>query len=137
MVGWQIVEFRTKSPFPVAWDNIGLRLIQIAHGKVVWVLDMWKIKGKLNNNEAKQANAPHIAFPVELLRIFHAVDIPKAGVGVTKDLTIIWDDLRTEMKTLVDVGMMAKLLLAEKYPKTSYGNLSLKTSVEEVLGIFN
>lgn len=47
---------------------------------------------------------------------------------------IIWDDLRTELKALVDAGMMAKLLLAEKYPKSSYGNLSLKTSVEEVLG---
>jgi ribonuclease D len=39
------------------------------------------------------------------------------------------------MKTLVEVGMIAEVLLAEKYPKTSYGNPSLKTSVEEVLGI--
>jgi ribonuclease D len=44
------------------------------------------------------------------------------------------DDLRTEMKNLVDCGMMARLLLAEKYQKQTYGNLSLKTSVEDVLG---
>ncbi|KAJ6588060.1 hypothetical protein B0H19DRAFT_1057329 [Mycena capillaripes] len=38
------------------------------------------------------------------------------------------------MMNLVDAGMMAKLLLAEKYPKTGYRNLSLKTSMQNVLG---
>ncbi|KAJ7926837.1 ribonuclease H-like domain-containing protein [Mycena leptocephala] len=102
----------------VAWDNIGLRLIQIARGREVWVLDMWKIK----------------AFPRELIRILGSADIPKVGVGIIRDILVIWDDLRFEMKNLVDAGMMAKLLLAEKYPKLAYGNLSLKTSVEDVLG---
>ncbi|KAJ6538804.1 hypothetical protein DFH09DRAFT_1283188 [Mycena vulgaris] len=46
---------------------------------------------------------------------------------------VIWDDVRIEMKNLVDIGMMGKLLLSEKYPKRAYGNLALKTCVEEIL----
>ncbi|KAJ7925803.1 ribonuclease H-like domain-containing protein [Mycena leptocephala] len=118
LLGWQIVELATHCIFPVAWDNIGLRLIQIAYGEVVWVLDMWKIR----------------CVPKELRRILLAVKIPKTGVGLLKDISVVWDDLRMEMKNLVDCGMMARLLLAEKYQKQAYGNLSLKTSVEDVLG---
>ncbi|KAJ7434139.1 hypothetical protein FB451DRAFT_1380013 [Mycena latifolia] len=33
-----------------------------------------------------------------------------------------------------DSGLMAKLAVADRYPKQVYGNLSLKTSVEEILG---
>ena len=50
-----------------------------------------------------------------------------------KDISVIWDNLRSEMKNLVDIGMMAKLILNEKYSKMSYGNLPLKMSVEDVL----
>lgn len=50
ILGWQIVELNAHSTFPIAWKNIGLRLIQIAHGNHVWVLDMWKIKGEQTNN---------------------------------------------------------------------------------------
>jgi hypothetical protein len=46
LLGWQIVVVTLYQILPVAWDNIGLRLIQIARGNVVWVLDMWKIRGK-------------------------------------------------------------------------------------------
>ncbi|KAJ6536051.1 ribonuclease H-like domain-containing protein [Mycena capillaripes] len=118
ITGWQVIELKKNAPFAVAWGNIGLRLIQIARGDEVWVLDMWKIK----------------AFPKELRRILLSQDIAKVGVGIISDITVIWNDLRTEMMNLVDAGMMAKLLLAEKYPKTGYGNLSLKTSVQDVLG---
>lgn len=55
-------------------------------------------------------------------------------MGLIKDIAVIWDDLRFEMRNLVDVGMMAKLLLAETHGKGGYSNLSLKTCVEEVLG---
>ena len=51
-----------------------------------------------------------------------------------KDISIIWDNLRSEMKNLVNVAMMAKFLLTEKYPKMSYGNLALKMNVKDVLG---
>ncbi|KAJ7480868.1 ribonuclease H-like domain-containing protein [Mycena latifolia] len=60
--------------------------------------------------------------------------IKKTGVGLIKDIAIIWDDLRLEMRNLVDVVMMARLLLAERYPKGSYGNLALKTCAQDVLG---
>ncbi|KAJ7436945.1 ribonuclease H-like domain-containing protein [Mycena latifolia] len=104
--------------FPVAWEKIGLRLIQIAQDNDVWVLDMWKIK----------------AVPKEVKRIIESPHIKKTGVGLIKDIAIIWDDLRLEMRNLVDVGMMARLLLAERYPKGSYGNLALKTCAQDVLG---
>ena len=51
-----------------------------------------------------------------------------------KDISVIWDNLRSEMKNLVDIGMMAKLILNEKYSKMSYGNLALKMSVKDILG---
>ncbi|KAJ7910038.1 ribonuclease H-like domain-containing protein [Mycena leptocephala] len=60
--------------------------------------------------------------------------VPKAGVGILKDISVVWDDMRMEMCNVADTGMMARLLLAEKLPKQAYSNLSLKTSVEEVLG---
>jgi ribonuclease D len=37
------------------------------------------------------------------------------------------------MKNIVDVGCMARLLLAHKYSQTQYGNLSLKISAAEIL----
>ncbi|KAJ7757328.1 hypothetical protein DFH07DRAFT_772811 [Mycena maculata] len=55
------------------------------------------------------------AFPTELVRILSDPYIKKAV-------------------NLVDVGLMAKLVLCEKYQNTSYSNLLLKVSVEEILG---
>jgi hypothetical protein len=52
LLGWQIVELTMHRIFPVSsscMDNISLRLTQIAHGHTVWVLDMWKIRGKSTN----------------------------------------------------------------------------------------
>lgn len=37
---------------------------------------------------------------------------------------------------MIDVGCMAKLLLAHNYPEQAYGNLSLQNSVAEVLGYY-
>ncbi|KAJ7631402.1 ribonuclease H-like domain-containing protein [Mycena polygramma] len=123
ILGWQIVEFKTRVPFPVAWANIGLRLVQIATDDEAFVLDMWKIRGKRTTS-----------VPAELWRILTSPDIIKAGVGTTNDLLVIWDDLRTEMANIVDVGMMTRLLKADEYPRPGYGPLSLKMSVAEVLG---
>jgi hypothetical protein len=46
LLGWQIAEITMHSKFPVAWDNVGLRCIQLAIEGVVWVLDMRKIRGE-------------------------------------------------------------------------------------------
>ncbi|KAJ6461130.1 ribonuclease H-like domain-containing protein [Mycena vitilis] len=61
-------------------------------------------------------------------------DIVKVGVGASNDLFVVWDDLRTDMNNIVDAGMMARLYLADKYPKPGYGPLSLKTSAADILG---
>ncbi|KAJ7697476.1 ribonuclease H-like domain-containing protein [Mycena rosella] len=119
ILGWQIVELGKHKVFPVTWKNIGLRLVQIARDNDVWVLDMWKIQE---------------AMPKELKRILESSNIKKTGGGLIRDISVVWDNLRIEMRNLVDVGMMAKLVLAEKYPKMVYGNLALKTSVEDILG---
>ncbi|KAJ6527486.1 ribonuclease H-like domain-containing protein [Mycena capillaripes] len=79
-------------------------------------------------------HSPAAAFPPELKRILLASDISNVGVGILRDILVLWDDLRTKARHLVDAGLVSKLLLAEKYPKVSYGNLSLKTSVADVLG---
>ncbi|KAJ7635499.1 ribonuclease H-like domain-containing protein [Mycena polygramma] len=117
MIGWQIVESRIRRPFRVVWANIGLRLVQIARDDNVWVMDMWKIK----------------AFPRELKRILESPAIAKVGVGLISDIIVFWDDMRFEMVNLVDAGMMARLLLAEKHSKGSFNNLALKTCVEDIL----
>ncbi|KAJ7143097.1 ribonuclease H-like domain-containing protein [Mycena crocata] len=118
ILGWQIVELKRNPNFHVAWNNIGLRVVQLSQNDVSWVLDMWRIQ----------------AFPIELIRILESDDIAKLGAGLIKDISVIWDDLRFEMRNLVDVGFMARLLLAQKWPKISYSNLALQTCVEELLG---
>ncbi|KAJ7454475.1 hypothetical protein FB451DRAFT_1184809 [Mycena latifolia] len=76
----------------------------------------------------------HIGLPSELRRILLSPRIRKVGVGLPSDILVIWDDLRLDMKNLTDAGLMAKLAIADRYPKQVYGNLCLKTSIEEVLG---
>ncbi|KAJ7020374.1 ribonuclease H-like domain-containing protein [Mycena alexandri] len=118
MTGMQIAQLHCNATFDVAWDNVGIRLVQIAWEDEAWVIDLRAIK----------------AVPKQLARILQSPAISKAGVGLTKDISVVWDDLRMEMKNLVDVGMMAKLVMAERYPKVGYGNMSLKQSVADVLG---
>ncbi|KAJ7461245.1 ribonuclease H-like domain-containing protein [Mycena latifolia] len=134
LLGWQIVELSLFQIFPVAWDHIGLRLLQIARGNDMWVLDMWKIRGEDSFEVKTKRTKNGEAFPAELRRILLSPDIRKIGVGLSNDILVIWDDLRIDMRNLTDAGLMAKLVLAEKYSKTAYGNLSLKSSVEDVLG---
>ncbi|KAJ7152535.1 ribonuclease H-like domain-containing protein [Mycena filopes] len=120
MLGLQIVEAKRDGRYPIAWDNIGLRLVQISRNGVVWVLDLWKIR----------------AFPAELRNLLLNPKVKKVGVGVANDILAMWDDLRTEMVAVVDAGLMAKLLLSEKHSRPGYGNLSLQTAAADVLGLF-
>jgi ribonuclease D len=64
-----------------------------------------------------------------------APEIPKAGVGVPADLTVLWNDLGSDMNNVVDCGLMAKLLFAEKYKETLFTNLSLQQSAEDILNL--
>lgn len=61
-------------------------------------------------------------------------NIIKAGVGLANDILAFWDDLRSEMVNLVDVGLMARLLLAEQLPKVPFGHMGMQTAVERILG---
>ncbi|KAJ7891067.1 ribonuclease H-like domain-containing protein [Mycena leptocephala] len=118
IIVWQALQSMYGQGFNIEWDNIGLCIIQLARGNVVGLLNMNRIK----------------AFPDELRRILCSKDIVKAGVGVTADLTVIWNDLGVDMNNIVDCGLMAKLLLAEKYKETSFTYPSLQQSVGDVLG---
>ncbi|KAJ7027301.1 ribonuclease H-like domain-containing protein [Mycena alexandri] len=116
----QLLEMKAKgkAEFRVAWDNIALCVIQLAQGTNVWLINLRAIK----------------AYPKELKRVLCSQSIIKAGVGVTSDLSHLWNDLRTDVQNVVDVGCMARLLLAHKFSHTQYGNLSLQTCTEEILG---
>ncbi|KAJ7488686.1 ribonuclease H-like domain-containing protein [Mycena galericulata] len=120
MQGLHVIEAKAdpKSDYKIDWDNIGIRLIQIAQDGDCWVLDMQKMR----------------AYPEELKRILTSQEIAKAGVGMVKDIAAIWEDFRTEMANVVDVGMMGKLFLCKVHSKTGYDNLSMETCAEEILG---
>jgi hypothetical protein len=62
-----------------------------------------------------------------------STDIIKAGVGTAQDLPVIWNDLGCDLNNAVDCGLMVKLLMTEKYQETSYTNVSLGQSVEDIL----
>ncbi|KAF7336581.1 Werner Syndrome-like exonuclease [Mycena sanguinolenta] len=119
LLGLQIVEWRTQTPFAVAWDNIGLRLVQIAHEGTVVVLDLMKIR----------------AIPKQLRRILESETITKAGAGVVADVKVVWDDLRINTMHVVDVALMANLVLCETGLCTNgFNALALKVCVEQLLG---
>lgn len=61
-------------------------------------------------------------------------DIVKVGVGLLADIPVVWNDLRSELKSLVDCGMMARLLLAEKYWDGGFQNLSMEKCAVDILG---
>jgi hypothetical protein len=52
--------------------------------------------------------------------VINSPRIVKVGVGVNTDFPVIWNDLGSDMNNVVDCGLMAKLLFAEKY-RDSHG----------------
>ncbi|KAJ6464327.1 ribonuclease H-like domain-containing protein [Mycena vulgaris] len=118
MLCWHVLESRLNPLFPYAWETMGLCLVQISNGRDVWLIHLRLMK----------------AFPDELRRVLLSPAIAKVGVGLVSDITTAWNDLRVDLVHLVDVGMMARLALAPQFPTGAYQNLSLETSVEEILG---
>ncbi|KAJ7601440.1 ribonuclease H-like domain-containing protein [Mycena polygramma] len=119
ILAWQVIQQETykETKFPVAWDNIALCVIQLARGPDVWVMNVRSMR----------------AYPRELEHVLTSPDIVKASVGVTNDFIHLWNDFRSDMKNVVDVGCMARLLLAHKHCTTLYANMSLQSSAEEIL----
>ncbi|KAJ7617680.1 ribonuclease H-like domain-containing protein [Mycena polygramma] len=120
ILAWQVLEKELNDKFPVAWDNIALCTIQIARANDVWIINLNKTK----------------AFPDELRRVLCSSNITKVGVGISNDVIHLWNDFRINIMNLVDAGLMAKLMIAHKYPDQPYGNLSLQQSVAENLGLY-
>ncbi|KAJ7705897.1 ribonuclease H-like domain-containing protein [Mycena metata] len=119
IIAWQALQARTAAGFQIQWDNVGICLVQIARGDKVWLINLNRIK----------------AFPGELRRLLSSPDVVKAGVGVASDLQVFWNDLGCDVNNVVDCGLMAKLLYAEKYANTPFTNLSLQTVAEETLKV--
>ncbi|KAJ7773146.1 hypothetical protein B0H16DRAFT_1714050 [Mycena metata] len=115
---WQMIELKTRTPFPYAWDTMGLCIVQIARGNTVWVINLRAVRG----------------FPKELRRVLSSPRITKVGVGLLSDIQVVWNDLRTELQSLVDCGMMARLLLCEEFPDAPYSNMSMEDCAVRFLG---
>ncbi|KAJ7135573.1 ribonuclease H-like domain-containing protein [Mycena epipterygia] len=114
---WQALELRMSPNFPLAWNTMGLCVVQIARGRDVWIIHLSLMK----------------AFPSELRRILTSSDVSKVGVGLLSDISVVWNDLRIDLNCLVDVGMMARLALAEAHTLGAYQNLSMDVCAREVL----
>ncbi|KAJ7229634.1 ribonuclease H-like domain-containing protein [Mycena rebaudengoi] len=112
------MEQATNSAFPIAWKNIALCVIQLARGKDAWVIDITRVK----------------AYPQELKRVLESDDVMKVGVALITDIPSMWGDLRSDVKNMVDVGLMTKLVLADKYNTTAYGPVGLQDCVADILG---
>ncbi|KAJ7739524.1 ribonuclease H-like domain-containing protein [Mycena metata] len=113
-----VIQRAIHDSFLYAWDNMGLRLVQVAAGNDVWVINLGEIR----------------AYPRELRRILTSTTIVKVGVGILSDITVVWNDLRSEVQNSVDCGLMARLVFAEKHPNGGFNNLSLVDCAAEVLG---
>ncbi|KAJ7482515.1 ribonuclease H-like domain-containing protein [Mycena latifolia] len=87
-----------REGFSIKGENIGLYTIQIAQFNIVWILNMNRIK----------------AYPKELRRILTSEHITKVGVGILNDAIVVWEDLRTDMQNLADVGHRAGLVAAKE-----------------------
>ncbi|KAJ7178822.1 ribonuclease H-like domain-containing protein [Mycena crocata] len=116
ILGLQIME-RKMGTVPYIWNEMGLCTIQLARDATVWVINLRGLK----------------AYPQELERVLTSDTIMKVGVGLVSDIPVIWNDLRSELASLVDCGLMTRLLLAEKYASGGFQNLSMDVCAAEVL----
>ncbi|KAJ7746071.1 ribonuclease H-like domain-containing protein [Mycena metata] len=108
-----------RPDFEVDWEHAGLCLVQIAHNRKVWVLNMTRMK----------------AFPEELRRILTSQSIVKAGAGLPSDAVVLWEDARVDVKNMADVGLMTRLWRAESHQEDAFTFLALETAAKDVLGI--
>ncbi|KAJ7229263.1 ribonuclease H-like domain-containing protein [Mycena rebaudengoi] len=117
LLGLQLLNLHRNPQFEIQWDLAGLCVVQIANDNEAWVMNMTLMR----------------AFPKELERVLMSADIIKAGVGVVNDIPVLWNDARLNLYNLVDTGLMAKLLLCQKYCDSGYSNLSMQISCAEIL----
>ncbi|KAJ7134190.1 ribonuclease H-like domain-containing protein [Mycena epipterygia] len=123
---WQIIELRLNTVFPVAWEYWSLTHTDCMRRIC---LGPRHVENKRCSTNSPQAIT---AIPTELLRILLSKDVVKVGVGIINDITVIWDDLRVEQHGRR--GHDGQTGSGGEYPKMAYGNLALKTSVQDILG---
>lgn len=136
LIAWQVAK-KTGGTFKIEWDHIALCYVQLAKGKDVWIINIKKMRGKrLQHALITESLNTISAYPKELERILQSTHITKVGVGISHDIGHVYTDLGTDINNFVDVGCIARLLLAHKYGERAYQNLSLQTSAAEVLGYY-
>ncbi|KAJ7124840.1 ribonuclease H-like domain-containing protein [Mycena crocata] len=118
ILGWQVVEDSLNPNFPYAWNTMGLCVVQIARGNVVWVINVREMR----------------AYPAQLRRVLTSPDIIKAGVGIANDVAVFWNDMRSELQRLVDPGLMTRLLLPDKFSEGGFQNVGMEDCAKEILG---
>ncbi|KAJ7055950.1 ribonuclease H-like domain-containing protein [Mycena amicta] len=97
-----------------------LRLVQLAYKQNVYVLDMHRIQGKSSLINASLQPTPPV-LPAQLQRILCCSDILKVGFGTNSDVPVVWRDLGFDIQSLVDVGVMARIV----HPNTAQNLTSM------------
>ncbi|KAJ7752953.1 ribonuclease H-like domain-containing protein [Mycena metata] len=115
----RFLESKSEHVYEPAWDNRGLCLIQLSVGDTAWVLNMKKIK----------------AFPKELKRILTSPSITLTGAGLNSDADVVWEDLRIDMPSLADVGLMTRLADPESRTDENFQHLALDAAAEQILEV--
>ncbi|KAJ7718162.1 hypothetical protein B0H16DRAFT_1797865 [Mycena metata] len=100
----------TRQDFTIDWEHAGLCLVQIAHERKVWVLNMTRMR----------------AFPTELQHILTSENIIKAGAGLPSDATVLWEDLRVDIKNMADVGLMTRLWHVDSHQDDGFSFMALQ-----------
>ncbi|KAJ7645260.1 hypothetical protein DFH06DRAFT_1426094 [Mycena polygramma] len=131
LVGWRVAQKAKYNDLgqrmPISWDNVATCVIQLAQGSEVWLFNLQKMRVRSADVAA--------AYPAQLERILSSPDIMKQALGISQDLINIFNDFGTDIENIVDVGLMAKVHLADKFPKSAFQNLSLEVCAEEILGV--
>jgi exo-beta-1,3-glucanase (GH17 family) len=62
-------------------------------------------------------------------------DIVKAGFGIMNDACVIWEDLRTDMRSIADVGLMIRLWKVDDHWEENFQPIAMDHAVKVVLGV--
>ncbi|KAJ7058641.1 hypothetical protein C8F01DRAFT_1255791 [Mycena amicta] len=94
-----------------------LCFVQLAYKQT---LDMHRIQGKSSVINASLQPTPPV-LPAQLQRILCCTDILKVGFGTNSDVPVVWRELGIDIHSLVDVGVMARIV----HPNTTQNLTSM------------
>ncbi|KAJ7983067.1 ribonuclease H-like domain-containing protein [Mycena polygramma] len=112
-----IFQRSNAATFHPDWAGMGLCILQVTVGHTV-----------LTSHTAT-------GIPLNLKKILSDPDIKKLGVNVSIEGKTLWEDLRLDVMSLVDVGLIAKLIKTMDYAEMGYVELSLQGCVRDFLGM--